>query len=101
VKHIEELRAIIRHLHGVESHHVESVLVRETFQGKTVWEGIVEVFDLHGHPKAPKAYAWSHDTDDPEHPKRHVTVLHIPPVTSPEKAVRAAIVQEFRGLEEN
>lgn len=31
--------------------------------------------------------------------QRHVTVLHIPPVTSPELAVRAGIVQEFRGLE--
>lgn len=94
--YIEELREVIRRLHGVESRHVKSVSVKEIFQGKTVWEGTVEVFDLHGHPKAPKAYAWSHDTDDPQNPKRHVAVLHIPPVTSPEQAVRVAIVQEFR-----
>jgi hypothetical protein len=37
-----------------------------------------------------------HDTDDPAHPKRHVTVLHIPPVVSPQTAVQAAIVQEFK-----
>ena len=60
-----------------------------------VWDGIVEVFDLVGHPKAPKIYAWAHDTDDPKEPRRCVTVLHIPPVTSPLLAVRAAIVQEF------
>jgi hypothetical protein len=97
--YIEELRSVIRRLHGVESKHVESVPVKETFQGKTVWEGIVEVFELRGHPKAPKVYAWSHDTDDPKQPRRHVTVLHIHPVTSAVLAVRAAIVQEFRSLE--
>jgi hypothetical protein len=97
--YIDELRDVIRRLHGVEARHVESVPVKETFQGKTVWEGIVEVFELHGHPKAPRVYAWSHETDDPEQPRRHVTVLHIPPVISPILAVRAAIVQEFRNLE--
>ena len=94
MSYIQELQDVIRKLHGVESKHIESVSVKETFQGKTVWEGIVEVFDLHGHPKAPRVYAWSHDTDSPK--KRHVTVLHIPPVISPVLAVRAAIVQEFK-----
>ena len=46
--YIEELRDVIRRLHGVESTHVESVPIKETFQGKTVWEGDVEVFDLKG-----------------------------------------------------
>jgi len=98
VNHIQELREIIRNLHGADATHIESVPVKETFQGKTVWEGIVEVFELHGHPQARKVYAWAHDTDDPQKPKRHVTVLHINPVTSPVLAVRAAIVQEFRSL---
>ena len=94
--HIEELRTVIRRLHDVEATHIESVPIKEMFQGRTVWEGVVEVFELHGHPKAPKVYAWAHDTDDPKKAKRHVTVLHIPPVVSPVLAVRAAIVQEFR-----
>jgi hypothetical protein len=79
--------------------HLESVPVKETFQGKTVWEGIVEVFEIHGHPKASKIYAWSHNTDDPKNPKRYVTVLHVAPILSAEAAVKAAIVQEFRSLE--
>jgi hypothetical protein len=95
---IDELKGIIHRLHGAEATHVESVPVKETFQGKTVWDGVVEVFKLHGHPKAEKIYAWAHDTDNPEHPRRHVTVLHIHPVTSPILAVRAAIVQEQRNL---
>jgi hypothetical protein len=96
VTYIEELREVIRRLHGVESQHVESVPVKETFQGRTVWEGAVEVFELIGHPKASKIYAWAHDTEDPKHPRRHVTVLHMDSVTSPILAVRAAIIQEFR-----
>jgi hypothetical protein len=99
VTYIEELRDVIRRLHGVEATHVESVPVKETFEARTVWEGIVEVFELRGHPKAPKVYAWAHDTDDPKQPRRHVTVLHIAPVLSAEAAVKAAIVQEFRNLE--
>jgi hypothetical protein len=34
--------------------------VHETFQGQTVWAGEVEVFDLVGHPKAKRCYAWAH-----------------------------------------
>jgi hypothetical protein len=96
---IDELRAVIRKLHGVDSTHRASVPVKEVFNSQTVWEGIVEVFDLHGHDKANTAYAWSHATDNPASPIRHVTVLHIPPAVSPETAVRAAIVQEFRALD--
>lgn len=94
--YIEELREVIQKLHGVKSTHRQSVPVKEVFNGKTVWEGIVEVFDLHGHATANTAYAWAHETGNPKSPKRHVTVLHVPPAISPETAVRAAIVQEFR-----
>jgi hypothetical protein len=97
--YIAELRAVIRRLHGVESEHVESVPVKETFQGQTVWEGIVEVFNLKDHPTAHRVYAWAHDTGDPSNPRHHVTVLHLHPIKSAQDAVKAAIVQEFRNLE--
>lgn len=97
--YLEELRDVIRRVHGADATHVESVPVKEIFQGKTVWEGIVEVFDLVGHPTAFRVYAWTHDTDDPEHPRRHVTILHSHPIKSAQDAVKAAIVQEFRSLE--
>jgi len=99
VSYIDDLRDVIRRLHGVEAMHVESVPVKETFQGKTIWEGIVEIFEIRGHPKASRIYAWSHETGDPKNPRRHVTVLHIAPILSAEAAVKAAIVQEFRNLE--
>ena len=96
MNHIDELREVIHKLHGAHASHVESVSVKETFQGKTVWEGVVEVFDLRDHPTAPRAYAWAHETDDPDRPKRHIAVLHIPPVVSPVTAVRAAIIQDYK-----
>jgi hypothetical protein len=96
VSYIQELQDVIRKLHGVESSHIESVQVKETFQGKTVWEGIVEVFELVDHPKASRAYAWAHDGESPK--ESSVAVLHIEPITSAAAAVRAALVQEFRSL---
>jgi hypothetical protein len=91
---IEELRDVIHKLHGGTATHVESVPVKETFQGRTVWDGMVEVFDLHGHPKTHRAYAWWHYGEGDE--KRYVTVLHIPPAVSPVTAVQTAIVQEYQ-----
>ena len=87
------LKQAIRDLHGCDSTWVESVPVKETFQGETVWEGVIQVFDLHGHPTATRAYAWSHAIDYSER-RRYVAVLHQGPVDSPEAAVREAIVQE-------
>lgn len=97
--YLEELHAVIKRLHGIDATHVESVPVKESYNGQTIWEGVVEVFDLIGHPTATRLYAWSHNTDDPEHPRRHVTVLHGHPVESARDAVRAAIVQEYRSAE--
>jgi hypothetical protein len=95
--HIQELQDVIHHLHGGKASHMESVPVTETFQGQTVWDGVVEVFHLKGHPKTDRVYAWQHATDNPEHPKRSVTVLHVPPVVSPRTAVQAVILQEHKG----
>lgn len=98
--YIEELRDVIQRLHGVEAKHINSVPIKETFRGQTVWDGVVEVFELIGHPKATKLYAWSHATDDPDKPKRHVTILHGGSITSPLQAVRAAIIDDFRSANE-
>jgi hypothetical protein len=54
------------------------------------------IMRLGGHPKTDKVYGWIHTTEDLAHPKRHVTVLHIPPVVSRQTAAQAVIVQEFR-----
>jgi hypothetical protein len=99
MKHIDELRDAIHELHGGKATHIVSVPVKDVFKGETVWDGIVEVFDLEGHPKANRAYAWIHDTGDPDKPFKHVAVLHVPPVVSPLTAVRAFIVREFKNAQ--
>jgi hypothetical protein len=70
--------------------------VHEVFRGQTVWQGRVEVFSLTGHPKANKAYAWSHLDGADDEGERIVTVLEIPPVVSPVTAVRASIVADSK-----
>jgi hypothetical protein len=99
VNYLEDLTEVIHKLHGGKATHIKSVPVHEVFQGKTVWDGVVEVFGIKGHPKTDKVYAWAHDTDDPLNPRRHVTVLHVPPAISPETAVRVAILEEFRNAQ--
>ena len=99
MKSLKELRDVIRRVHGVEATFVESVPVKEMFQGTTVWEGTVETFDLIAHPTAARAYAWSHETNDPANPMRHVTVLHSHAIKSARDAVKASIIQEPRNLE--
>ena len=94
--YIRELQDVIRKLHSVQSKHVSSVPVKEVYEGQTVWDGVVEVFELIGHPDTKKVYAWSHETD--AQTRRSVAVLHVPPIDSPEAAVRAAIVKEVRDL---
>jgi len=90
----QRLRQAILDLHGLDAEHVESVEVVEVFQGKTVWEGEVEVFRVRGHPEATHAYAWSYEGDDGQ--VHHVAVLGVPPIDSPQKAVQAAVVAEGR-----
>jgi hypothetical protein len=80
-------------MHRCKATYVESVNVVEMFGGKTVWDGVVEVFDLEGHPKAKRCYAWSFvENEEPQ----YTTVLEIPPVTSPESAVKVAIAAKAK-----
>jgi hypothetical protein len=84
----------IRHLHGLEASWIESVVVHEkTPEGATVWEGEVQVFVVE-HPKARRAYAWSHAGEGTK--RRFHVVLGMEPVTSAQKAVQVAIVSEVR-----
>lgn len=90
-QYLDRLKDAIRRLHGCDATHVESVPVKETFRGKTVWDGTVEVFSLVGHSDAARCFAWSHEDNGGE---RFVAVLGITPVDSPLAAVRAAIAAE-------
>ena len=96
VDYIAELQAVILNLHGCESKYLETVPVVEEFQGETVWQGEVEVFAITGHPKAKRCYAWGHVSGDDDQGRRYVCVLELPPVTSPQTAVKAGIMSEIK-----
>jgi hypothetical protein len=95
--YIARLQTAVQHLHNCGAIHRSTVPVQEVFKGKTIWEGHVEVFDLNGHPKAKRAYAWSHLDGKDDSDERFVAVLEIPPVISPETAVKVAIAAEVKG----
>ena len=96
MNYIEELKEVIRKLHGTEAKHVETVPVTEEFQGETVWQGEVEVFQIRGHPKAKRCYAWGHVTGDDDQGRRYVTVLELPPVDSPQSAVKVGVAYQVK-----
>jgi hypothetical protein len=73
--------------------HVESSPVVETFQGQTIWKGMVEVFSVR-NPPPEFAYGWAAvNTDGPD----YIAVLGNPPVNSPLSAVRVWIVSQTKG----
>lgn len=52
-------------------------------------------FDVEGCPDSTTCYAWSSPIEGSDR-RKFYAVLHVPPVDSPETAVRAAIVSENR-----
>ena len=78
-------------MHSCSATWIESAPVREIFRGETVWDGDVQIFDLHDHPKATRVYAWSHESGAGGR-RQFYAVLEAGPVTSPVTAIRASIV---------
>ena len=91
--YIERLQKAVKDLHGATATHLESVPIEERFQGAVVWSGIVEAFQIEGHPKAKRCYAWSSKDGTKEN---FTTVLELPPVDSPRKAVQVSIASQQR-----
>lgn len=73
--------------HKCRAVHVESVAVKEQAEGKDIWNGIVEVFELQGHEAARRCYAWGEVPKDIRY--QFVTMLQKGLVISPETAVKA------------
>ena len=95
MKDVDRLTRAIEKMHGVQAVHRESVPVLETWNGQTVWQGTVEVFDIKGHAETRVAYGWSHEAGEGNQERRYVSVLKVPPVVDPITAVRASIARDF------
>ena len=76
--------------------HFQSLRVKENWLEETVWDGVVETFDLLDHPIAERAYAW--ERWEPGEEPRYTVVLGISPVNSANDAVKAAIIAVARNL---
>lgn len=82
-------------MHGVETSWFRTVAVTEMFRGEVAWTGDVEIFDVTGHAKAKQCFAWGFLRDDGK--SWDVTaVLGLPPVNSPQTAVKVAIAAHAR-----
>lgn len=94
--YLARLQIAVSQLHNCGAVWRETVPVNEVFRGQPVWQGNVEVFDLTGHPKAKRAYGWSHKEGKDDKGERFVAVLEIPPVESAITAVRVQIVKDVK-----
>lgn len=70
-----QLKQAVESQHGGTSTLVAKLSVKETFVGKTIWEGTVHIFDLDDHPSATTTYAWSSSVEGGN--ERRFAVLHL------------------------
>ena len=85
----------VERLHDCKASYSEEVAVTEKFGERTVWEGVVYVFDIEGHGQAKQCFAWASPAAGSKKYKYYV-VLSIPPIDSPQKAVRASIAHDLK-----
>jgi hypothetical protein len=86
--HIEHLHRVIEHLHCCDAIHVEAVPLDLDTVSATVWTGMIDIFELIGHPRAQRCYAWLLPNQSTGRGSKVVTVLELPPVVSAETAVK-------------
>jgi hypothetical protein len=96
--YIEHLQMAIKKTLGLESKHVETLEVVETFRGQILFDGDVEVFDVSGHSDAKRCYAWAKDH---EIGSNSTVVLERPPIRSALDAVRAALATAHKRASQN
>jgi hypothetical protein len=95
---IENIQKAVEKHAGCRAEHRESVPVTEGYLDRIMWEGVVEVFGLDGHPKANQAYGWQFWEGKNA---QYTVVLGIAPVDSPNAAVRASIAAEAQQMQDN
>jgi hypothetical protein len=90
-EYLERVKLTVEQVHGCSARYVRSEHVKEVFEGKTVWEGDVEVFCLNGHAKAMWCYGWSCGE-----PEEFITMLELPPVDSAQSAVKVGVANQIK-----
>jgi hypothetical protein len=91
---IEDLSIAVETMPHCNARHEASPPIRETFRNQIVWEGVAESFALTGHPKPKRCSIWSYQNNGKT---QYAVTMEIPPVESPQAAVKVAIAAEVRG----
>ena len=95
---IADIHRAVEQTEKCRARHVHSVPIIEKHEGgQDIWGGVVEVFDLDGHPKAKRAYAWQRKSEK-RADAQYTVVLGIPPVNSANDAVKAAVMAAYKNL---
>jgi hypothetical protein len=93
----QRLQKAVESMHGGSATLAQSVPVRETFDGKPVWEGVVHVFDLTGHPdRNPRLRLVLAESRGAPNGNSSLCCISRQSIARKPR-VRAAIVQEQRG----
>ena len=71
-----------------------TIPLTEQLNGRIVWQGEVEIFDLQGHATAKRCYAFAYTGADNQ--KRYAAVLELSPVDSPRGAVRSVLMVQVK-----
>jgi len=90
--YLNNLLEAIEKTHGLKAKYLQTVPIVESFQGKPIWAGEVEVFEV-AHPNTTKVYAWGYDENGRS---QCVAVLGLDPVKGPQEAVKAYLVAQSR-----
>jgi hypothetical protein len=84
-KYIQTLRTLIQTSCKCPTRYSQTIKVKEEAEGKVLFEGNVELFDLGGHPTARQCFAWGTKREDGR--MEYTTILN-PPAKSAAEAVR-------------
>ena len=89
---VESIHRAVEATGNCRATHLHSVQVMR-HKDELVYGGVVEVFDLHGHPQSKRAYAWQRKLNG-KNDVQYTVVLATGTVDSANAAVQAAIISE-------
>ena len=89
-----ELKQAVEEFYGCEANYVSSEHVRESWGDTLMFDGMVALFGLTGHPAAVRCYAWSVQNSDGG--RLIHAVLCIPPILKGRDAVLASLALKQR-----
>jgi hypothetical protein len=87
-EHILNVKCAVEKNIGGIARHVTSTPVIEIFGGSSLWEGVVETFEIACNPTVKRCYGFVYREDDTVH---YVAVAETDEVNSPKMAVKTFI----------